>query len=1336
MASSNNLILNLLITARDEASGVFGKLFGFLNDSTNVIGSKIRAGFSDLFGGGLESAAAFEEQLSKVIAKGDETYKNTEQLRKGVQEVAAQFGITGTEAAQGMEVLSAAGLNATDALKALPAVLQIAKIEGISLDAAATKLSDSLSIMGEEFSAAGKMADVLSKGANITTSSVSSLSEALSVSGGIAKSFGLDLETTVSALDLLHKNGIKGSAAGTALSAILTQLIDPTSAASVELNQLGITTRDLGGVLDGLNAAGARSGPAILAFGETAGPGLRALIHEGSAGLNDFTKQLRDSTGAAQDAADQLSANFNSALKGLASAWDGVKVSLATPLLKPLTEGLLTAKGVISDTAGLLGGALAAGAVAAAAAFVRLGPVIAESVTAFRASIAAMTAAEIATVGFSRGLALLAGPAGLILAAVSGFLLFRKGAEAAKPPVDALNDSTEQYTVALKKLGEAQLQVAKVDLEAALAKQQKIIADLNQQVIETTQRVGQQVIVWDDWAKGAHYVTVTQQDVVKQQAALEAAMQASAGLQEKYNALLGEQAQRSSTAATATEQHAQNIPALQAAVAAAAVQMQTYNDALKESGVSAEVAKAYQQELATATQDHAAAVAALRAATEPAAAAQQAYAKAVEQAKATLAPYQALVQQLRDQLNQQSQAHQDTAVTTEKLKQALSLLATQTNVYYQALSRTQQSESERPGLLAKLADAYQQQAREVARLTLAQDGSQEKTKSLEEATALLAKRSNEYTNAAQIETDAVERHGEKLASEQSVTVAATQAKLAQQQAVLALAHARGDENQAAQATSDIAAIEVQQTRQLVTEKQQLVQQAEMLLGKKQQEYALTVQNNPQQQQEIALLKDAVLQKREEAKAAEASVAVKEREAQQAQIMAGPIGQLTRLYEEQAAQHKISADASERYHDIQVKEAEGELRLAQIKGDALEIAQAEHKVIEERIDQAQALANARAQEAKDIENSVSAKVMAMAADGEWSEKDQAMENQLRATATAARDSAVEAQQHADQVREEAKASEDAAKAQKELAEATAAATEKAAQLKAQGAGVSGMLTGWVERLNALSPAARAAFDGFTEGADIASASVSELTERAGELRDELATTVEAGGNGWVRWANQTAIKAIEIEQAFISQKTAVQQSVDALNAYTDGGRLTTEAQQALALKTDEVRNRFSLLNDEDLSELRQAIDDATARMDELRQASEDALSAAQQALLEEQGNKVGVLQLQQKEKELELQQQIDEAQASGDATALANLKQALKDWEAVYALKIKAAQADAAAASSSSATPSTTISNSSSSGSKGTYNLNVNVAGKTYSLQTISDPFSLVNALEIAQRSAL
>ena len=339
MAENRNLALQLLITAKDEASAIFDKVFGALNDGTNVIATAVRNGFSNLFGGAIDSAAAFETQLGKVVAKGDESYADTAKLKTGLQDLAAQFGITGTEAAQGMEVLAAAGLNAGDAMKALPAVLNLAKIEGISLDDAATKLSDSLSIMGLGFGEAGRMADVLAKGANISTASAASLAEALSVAGGQAKSAGMDLEATVAALDLLHSAGIKGSAAGTSLAAVLTQLQNPASKASQELDKLGITSRDLGDVLDGLKAQGAKSNAAILAFGETAGPGLRAMIEKGSAGLKDYDAQLRNAGGAASESAKKLSMDFDSAVKALSAAWESIKVAFAEPVLKPLADG-------------------------------------------------------------------------------------------------------------------------------------------------------------------------------------------------------------------------------------------------------------------------------------------------------------------------------------------------------------------------------------------------------------------------------------------------------------------------------------------------------------------------------------------------------------------------------------------------------------------------------------------------------------------------------------------------------------------------------------------------------------------------------------------------------------------------------------------------------------------------------------------------------------------------------------------------------------------------------------------------------------------------------------
>ena len=335
---------------------MFKALFGYLDSEISVTAGKVRDAFSNLFGGGLDGAKEFEAQLDKVQAKGDYAAESMEQLKRAAVEIGAPLKLTGTEAAQGMEALAAAGLNATQVIQALPPALYLAKAEGISMDAAAEKLSDSLSIMGLGFEQAGKMADVLAKGANVSTTSASALAQALSTAGGIARTAGLDLEQTVGALSALANAGIKGERAGTALAAILTQLTNPASAASKELSALGITTRDLGEVVGALASKGDASNAAILAFGETAGPGLRALIGQGQQSLNDLAGQLRNADGAAQQAADGIGGNLKGALKGLESTWDNIKNALLEPVLQPLTKAANEA--AASLNAGLNDGAL------------------------------------------------------------------------------------------------------------------------------------------------------------------------------------------------------------------------------------------------------------------------------------------------------------------------------------------------------------------------------------------------------------------------------------------------------------------------------------------------------------------------------------------------------------------------------------------------------------------------------------------------------------------------------------------------------------------------------------------------------------------------------------------------------------------------------------------------------------------------------------------------------------------------------------------------------------------------------------------------------------------
>ena len=83
--ADRNLVLQLLITAKDQATSVFSKVFSGLNDATNVLAGVVREAFSNLFGGGIDSAAAFEQQMNAVAAKGGYTAAELEKLRAAAE---------------------------------------------------------------------------------------------------------------------------------------------------------------------------------------------------------------------------------------------------------------------------------------------------------------------------------------------------------------------------------------------------------------------------------------------------------------------------------------------------------------------------------------------------------------------------------------------------------------------------------------------------------------------------------------------------------------------------------------------------------------------------------------------------------------------------------------------------------------------------------------------------------------------------------------------------------------------------------------------------------------------------------------------------------------------------------------------------------------------------------------------------------------------------------------------------------------------------------------------------------------------------------------------------
>lgn len=363
--------IQILINAKDNASGVFSSL----QAKIAAVGASIASYFTvRSFFGAVQGAAELEAKLAEVQAVSGATAGELVALRAAAEAAGASTKFTATEAADALGNLARSGLDANSAIAALPSTLALAQSGSLGLAESSSIMTRALAGFGLEAAQAGRVADVLAKGANSANTTVTGLGQALSFAAPTAVSLGLSLEDTVAIIGKFADAGIDAGRAGTALNAILAQFSDPASKFRKELAAAGITTGNFGQALSQLGAVGPTGQKAILAVGQEAGPALRALLNQGIGSLDELRAALLGAEGAAAATAATMDNNLQGASRGLASAWDTVKNALATPVLPVLQQGVTqlaeALRSAVSDgTVGRFGEALARGFQSALEAF-------------------------------------------------------------------------------------------------------------------------------------------------------------------------------------------------------------------------------------------------------------------------------------------------------------------------------------------------------------------------------------------------------------------------------------------------------------------------------------------------------------------------------------------------------------------------------------------------------------------------------------------------------------------------------------------------------------------------------------------------------------------------------------------------------------------------------------------------------------------------------------------------------------------------------------------------------------------------------------------------------
>lgn len=332
------------------------------------------AALRDLIDTGME----FDRVMATVGARFGHarTSEEFQALEQAAIDASRQTGFTLEETAGALAELGAAGADATEAMQQLPIVLDTAAAASISLSEAGDVITD---VMGAFELGAGsaaergremqRVADVMARGANSTSQSFSQLQGALQNVQTSAHLAGLDIETTTALIGAMADQGEKGERAGTRMSAMLSDLMTPSSAeARRALRRLRVETRDattgeMRDIVDivgdfqrafaGMNDA-ARDAALADIFGADGMRPMLLLLTAGSDRLRELRTDLQNAEGATADVAQMMRDSGAGDAAIMNAEIEALKVGLYSYIRGPVrevisatTEWIRTNEGVI-----------------------------------------------------------------------------------------------------------------------------------------------------------------------------------------------------------------------------------------------------------------------------------------------------------------------------------------------------------------------------------------------------------------------------------------------------------------------------------------------------------------------------------------------------------------------------------------------------------------------------------------------------------------------------------------------------------------------------------------------------------------------------------------------------------------------------------------------------------------------------------------------------------------------------------------------------------------------------------------------------------------------------
>lgn len=331
---------------------------GFSSVGENML--PIAAGITAIGVAGGRAFIDFDSIITGAAAKAGATAEEMELMRQKASQFGADFPISATQAAEGMDRLAAAGYDANQVVGVMPSVITAAVASGEDLATTSDVVSNALNIwnlkQGDIAANAMRVADVVQMAANKSSLGMNDFGVAMQHAGAPAATLGVSIEQLATAMAIMKNNGIEASTIGTSLRSVFSRLSEPPKPAAEAIEALGLQVKDASGNFLGLQPIVEQLRGKILNLsnteqvayakalaGEEAYSGLLALVKTAPEEYQALQNAMDSATGSSQAQFEVMKGTLKNSIDGMLGSLESLAInfgSVLTPQIKMVTDNI------------------------------------------------------------------------------------------------------------------------------------------------------------------------------------------------------------------------------------------------------------------------------------------------------------------------------------------------------------------------------------------------------------------------------------------------------------------------------------------------------------------------------------------------------------------------------------------------------------------------------------------------------------------------------------------------------------------------------------------------------------------------------------------------------------------------------------------------------------------------------------------------------------------------------------------------------------------------------------------------------------------------------------